>query len=217
MSKNSLFGGIIILLPIAEVMVVYPGYGQTVNQPITQVAQVPSIKKLPANGAVKQFWKSTSKPILAPLKIYIKGNRHYFIKVVNPKLNQSVLTVFIRAGKDVSVKVPIGTYEIKYATGTQWYGENNLFGANTLYGQAEKQLVFQVAGNKVRGYRLYLYPQVGGNLKTKPINRNQFSTKASTSRKTVNRIQAHDGDVVKQTFPRLHPSVISKETKIWCL
>lgn len=179
--KDSFLPALMLLLPlaipIAEMMFINPGYGQTINPSITQVAQVPTVQKLPVNGKVKNFWRSTPQTILAPLKIYTKGNRHHFIKVINPKLNQSVLTVFVQAGRDVSLQVPVGTYEIKYATGTQWYGENDLFGANTFFGQAERQLVFQVNGNKVQGYRLHLYPQVGGNLKTKTINRNEFLTK----------------------------------------
>jgi hypothetical protein len=176
--KKSFLPILMLLVPfvggVTEMLSIHPVYGQTVNPSIIQLAQVPRVQKLPVNGQVKRFWRSTRRTILAPLKIYTQGNQHHFIKVVDPKVNRSVLTVFVQAGRDVSLQVPIGTYEIKYAMGTQWYGENDLFGVNTSFGKAERQLVFQVNGRKVRGYSLRLYPQVGGNLKTKPINRTDF-------------------------------------------
>ncbi len=187
--RNTFWQVIIFLLPflaaISEIVIFYPVYAQTLSPSVSQVVQLPSpasrkshlsARQLPANGTVTKFWNSTFSEILAPLKIYTKGNLHHFVKVVDPKLNQSVLTVFIRAGQDVFVQVPIGTYEIRYATGTQWYGENDLFGKNTFYGKAQKSFVFKVNGNKVQGYSLYLYPKRGVPLPTKRINRNQFST-----------------------------------------
>ncbi|MCF4970580.1 hypothetical protein [Nostoc sp. CMAA1605] len=144
------------------------------NHTVYQVAQVPKVQRLPANGVVKRYWNSKSQTILAPLNIYTRGTQHYFIKVVDSKSNKSAMTVFIHANKNAAIKLPIGTYKIKYATGKQWYGVKDLFGVNTAYNQVEKQLVFDVQGDKVRGYSLYLYPQVNGNLKTTPINRQQF-------------------------------------------
>ena len=36
----------------------------------------------------------------------------------------------------LELKVPLGTFEIRYASGKQWYGYNYLFGDDTSYSKA---------------------------------------------------------------------------------
>lgn len=60
---------------------------------------------------------------------------HYFVRVSDWKSNQMVLTAFIQAGKRIELKLPTGSYRIRYATGFEWYGEKHLFGENTRYMQ----------------------------------------------------------------------------------
>jgi len=102
------------------------------------------------------------------------GSPNYFIKVVDWERGTPLLTVFIRSGQTVNVKVPLGSYRLKYASGTEWYGKQFLFGPNTTYSRAQDQLDFTIEGDRVRGHEITLIKQVGGNLKTVDIRQEDF-------------------------------------------
>lgn len=65
---------------------------------------------------------------MAPLSIATKSDgNNYVIKVVNWNTKSYVLTTFIRSGEKASIKVPLGSYEIRYAARKTWYGYEYLF------------------------------------------------------------------------------------------
>jgi hypothetical protein len=70
--------------------------------------------------------------------------------------------------------VPLGTYELRYASGKRWYGTQCLFGRQTVYSKAEKLFSFHVEDNRVVGYTIELILQAGGNLQTSQISREEF-------------------------------------------
>ena len=55
-----------------------------------------------------------------------------------------MLSCFVRRDETAEVLVPLGTYRLRYAHGTDWYGTNLLFGPETDYRQIEEPLVFAV-------------------------------------------------------------------------
>jgi hypothetical protein len=38
------------------------------------------------------------------------------------------MTIFVRGGENVETLVPLGSYYVRYASGTTWYGHDHLFG-----------------------------------------------------------------------------------------
>lgn len=114
-----------------------------------------------------------------PAKSLLKNDRNYFLKVVDWKSNQTVLTAFIRAGEKVVLSIPPGAYKLKYASGEQWYGENSLFGAKTQYGEVSDAITslplqFKFESNST-GWDLGLYNcYSGGNTTTKDLNPKDF-------------------------------------------
>lgn len=129
-------------------------------------------KPLPQNGHVYRY--SREEPI-APLKIVVpSGGTHYFVKIVDAVTSSTVAAVFIRAGNSVRLEVPTGSYEIKYAMGTTWYGTKYLFGPETTAAKADKSFDFHIDGDKVRGYTVELIRQTGGNLQTSAISLKDF-------------------------------------------
>ncbi len=70
--------------------------------------------------------------------------------------------------------VPLGSYELKYATGKTWYGLDYLFGPNTSYYKADDVFRFSKTGDGVSGWTVELFQQVGGNLETKKISEDDF-------------------------------------------
>ena len=70
---------------------------------------------LPANGEVDD---SSDDPLVAPFQIITSGSAHYFVKLVEAGTDEEVLTVFVRAGQTAEIKVPLGSFEVRYAAGT---------------------------------------------------------------------------------------------------
>lgn len=112
---------------------------------------------------------------IAPLQIKTRDDGyHYLVKVVYPGTTESVGQMFIRSGESVEIQLPLGTYELRYASGKTWYGLDHRFGPETRYSKADKQFDFVDNGYQVSGYTVELYTQVNGNLHTSGIPANQF-------------------------------------------
>lgn len=134
-----------------------------------------AVQKLPENGAYRRHWSHYEGEVLAPLRISTAGGSpNHFVKVVEWDTGAPILTVFIRSGQTVQVQVPLGSYRLKYAAGSEWYGERHLFGPDTSYARAESRFDFTVERNQVSGFRVELIKQVGGNLKTANIRPEDF-------------------------------------------
>jgi len=84
------------------------------------------------------------------------------------------MMIFVRGGESIKTKVPLGEYEITYASGKIWYGYENLFGSETHYSKADEKFSFEKIDNKISGYTITLYPVIGGTLATEDINKSQF-------------------------------------------
>ena len=80
---------------------------------------------LPYNGRIRTY---TYGERIAPLEIRASTGSHYLVKLVNRYRNTPVMTIFVRSGMTASVDVPLGTYELRYAAGNTWYGNEHLFG-----------------------------------------------------------------------------------------
>ncbi len=126
---------------------------------------------LPENGKVQIFTKDEQ---IAPLEIETPEGQYYFIKMVDTKTGKTVLNIFVHGGQDVVLNVPLGTYELKYASGEKWYGYEVLFGEDTAYNKVEDFFEFKIKNDYVYGYTLTLYNVEHGNLVTTPINPADF-------------------------------------------
>jgi len=100
-------------------------------------AQPPS--SLPPNGETTLVSPHESK---APLIISTEAGANYVVKLKDAGTGKDTLMVFVHGGTTAVVKVPLGTYILKYAMGTQWYGYDYLFGPGTRFFQAETPISF---------------------------------------------------------------------------
>jgi hypothetical protein len=129
-------------------------------------------QSLPANGHVRPPVNASQT---APFRILTTGNdTHYFLKLEEIGTGRSALTVFVRSGHQVDMRVPFGTYVVKYASGQKWYGYQHLFGPNTAYNKADSTFAFRREGNQIKGFSITLYAVPGGNLSTLPITPKDF-------------------------------------------
>ena len=144
-----------------------PSNSQTFSPPTTKPAFDQPVKPLPSTGVISQV--SGEAPF--QIKTGIGGN--YYIKLCRSN-GTCVLVGFIRGGSTLKTTVPLGTYELRYAVGDQWYGTEHLFGPSTSYHKAGKSFTFSLVGNQYSGYTVELIKQVGGNLRTHTMSKNNF-------------------------------------------
>lgn len=123
-------------------------------------------QELPLNGSIAWYH---SQPAVAPLTITVAPGAHYLVKIEDAGSGVPVLAVFIQSGQTVQTKVPLGSFRLKYAMGTTWYGEQYLFGPDTNYHKAERTLPFAQTATGYSGHIIQLIRQVSGNLPTTQI------------------------------------------------
>jgi len=129
-------------------------------------------QSLPPNGHVRPPVNASQT---APFRILTSGgDTHYFLKLEESGTGRSVLTVFVRSGHQVDMRVPFGTYIVKYASGQKWYGYQHLFGPYTAYTKADSTFAFRREGNQIKGFSITLYAVEGGNLSTLPLTPKDF-------------------------------------------
>lgn len=148
-----------------------PPSATSTNQQPVPVFNQPE-QPVPQSGANNANFRNG----VAPLKITTSsaGGYHYFVKIVNLLNGQSIGSYFIRSGEAIDIKVPLGTYEIKYASGTKWYGMGYLFGTETTYSKADSTFDFTFDGYQYSGYTVELIMQRNGNLRTSGIQPSQW-------------------------------------------
>lgn len=150
------------------------GLGESSSQTIFQPAvnAIPP-EPLPPNGKLVRY--DFFEEAVAPIRIETRGlDQNYFCKLTRNGERTPAITVFIRGGRSASFEVPVGIYELKYAVGRDWYGEDFLFGTSTGYYEAEEDFECTRSGNSISGYSIQLYAQRNGNLKTAPISASEW-------------------------------------------
>ena len=132
-------------------------------------------KPLPINGIYKIQNKNNINPNQSPrLKIINAPGANTLMKLVKVKDNTEAMTIFIRAGQTVEVRVPIGSYRAKIASGQTWYGDEVRFGPNTSYATLDTILEFSIEGNQLLGNELQLTRVKDGNLRQGPLTASEF-------------------------------------------
>ena len=111
---------------------------------------------------------------VAPFSIVTQYGRDYYIKLEKTDTPKTVMTAYIRGGDILDIKVPIGNYVLKYASGTQWYGQKYYFGDETVFSKADEIFFFKRTPSGYEGYTVELVLQRNGNLHTSEISWNSF-------------------------------------------
>lgn len=145
------------------------------NTPAANINPIQNTKvlELPLNGETKYYKHGEA---IAPFSVITQPNTNtnYLLKLVDKNTSQVVLTIFVRGGQSIHTKVPLGTYELRYACGTNWYGEKELFGPGTVCQKADTIFDFYRNGPTIMGHTVSLVKQVNGNLPTSRISNASF-------------------------------------------
>ena len=114
-------------------------------------------QKMPSNGSMKKGSGGISMKIKAP------SGMNTLIKIYNSKGEVSA-QVFILAGNSATVKLGAGTYTMKVAYGTKWYGDKDLFGGTGIYLQLKNGSSNNFTLKKNHSYTLTLQSGTSGNV-----------------------------------------------------
>lgn len=137
---------------------------------------LPNPKITPFSGKIF-FENSDSGDRIAPLTIDASGfplSTGFFVKLRQPITKVTVLTFYVRGNTKPEVEVPLGIYEILYASGTEWYGEDLLFGPDTSYYLADELFEFYEEDGYVNGWTVTLDKKYNGNLDVDMITAEEF-------------------------------------------
>ena len=167
----------IIIYAIYSFSTEKPSAGATTSPPYAPPPQVAAprpvrpTQPLPAHGDMQNF---TARHALAPFKVISSGGGYYFLKLVDSHTGADAIHLFVHSGQTAEIDVPLGTYRLKYATGKNWYGVGEYFGAETAYSESSSILDFSSDGNSYNGHSITLYKVKGGNMRTQNIGKTNF-------------------------------------------
>lgn len=98
----------------------------------------------------------------------------YFIELRPSGTKTDLLAATIAAGAKFETKVPLGVYDLVYATGDDWFGEEFLFGHTTQYYQTDRPMVFSREGSTIKGVIVNLVKRRDGNLRSDRLGAADF-------------------------------------------
>ena len=84
------------------------------------------------------------------------------------------MSFYVHGGQTVDLDVPCGKYRIYYATGTTWYGTNQLFGDGTHCTELKSIFEFEETADGYNGWTIELEPVYDGNLDSDTIPMDKF-------------------------------------------
>ena len=93
----------------------------------------------------------------------------YYMKFED-KDGETVFAFFVRPQSTAPMYMGTGTYTLKFAAGTTWYGEENLFGPSTVYSMDKEDWVFESG----KGWTLTMEKQINGNVATESLDEDEF-------------------------------------------
>lgn len=118
---------------------------------------------------------ASDQPRMTPFRIITPpGSRAYVVKLVDAETNEPVMRIFLEAGRTFETLAPIGSFKLKWATGRNWRGENQLFGSLTDYQEAIEPLVFEANDSGYAGHTVELEAKVDGNMHSDRISPTGF-------------------------------------------
>jgi hypothetical protein len=152
-----------------------PSQGLQLPAPAVNVESLMPESTLPETGVVSanpSFIRNGEAPTLHIKTGMSTGN--VLAKVIQVSSGAEVARLFVAKGQIGTVQLAPGLYTVKYAAGQRWYGEELLFGSETLYAKADKQFALSETAESYSVLTVELILQQDGNLRTRRIPANEF-------------------------------------------
>jgi hypothetical protein len=117
---------------------------------------------------------------IAPLSIETEAGTNYLLKFIDVANSRDQKLIFVRGGERYATKMPLGSYYIRAASGTTWYGKKDFFGPFTSFFRfknidgSQQVFAFTQRGNTINGLTIIMKTVVQGNLQQESISRDEF-------------------------------------------
>lgn len=113
---------------------------------------------------------------VAPLTVQTAGDSNFYIvlKPIDGEARSNGAMSFLVSARSAKVDVPLGTYAIYYAYGSDWYGKEYKFGESTEYFKCNETFEFTADDEMVYGWTLTLYKVSNGNMSTDEVAKDYF-------------------------------------------
>lgn len=162
----------LFIIAVVPLLIVYiPNGISSLSSSLPAEESQPLPQVLPGSGKILD---SVFYTYDAPLTIETQGDGYYLVKLKDKYSHRDVCSVFIYGGRSAHIDVDFGCYELYYAHGDTWYGEELLFGPNTRYYKARDSLLFEWTFGDPDWVSVDLYSQTGGNLAVSRISGLEF-------------------------------------------
>lgn len=134
---------------------------------------IPPLQARPSPGI---YTNDSGRVGEAPFEIRTSPGADYYIKLVDVVTQRDAVGIYVHGGQRLEVSVPLGVYEMRYASGETWRGLKHLFGPGemTSYSKSNDIFEFKVGGGFVNGFTVELIRQQGGNMQTYDISPDRF-------------------------------------------
>lgn len=166
---------------ISIILIVLFAYGWLTRNPAPKPASASgalSAATLQCESARKvhggQSWASSAGEKLAPLSISTSIGQDYLIKLVNRNTGAVDGYIYLRGGAPFKTDVPLGQYEMRYASGPKWCNTTDHFGPQTQYAKVLQPLDFAIEQGQYAGYVIDLTIDSRYGQKAQPISSQQF-------------------------------------------
>jgi hypothetical protein len=120
------------------------------------------------------IYNRTGREPVAPLEIVTQPGHDYYVKLVDRATGLDAVDIYVNGGRGMEVLIPLGSYEMRYASGQTWYVFPSLFWPKRACAKANSNFEFVIENGVYRGYTVELILQSNGNLRTSPIRPEQF-------------------------------------------
>lgn len=123
------------------------------------VLTAPVLAERPRAGIL---WNRSGLPATFPLQVKTLPGKDYVVYLIDVDSGKPAMAGYIHGGTPFRLLVPPGRYHLRFAFGTEWQGEDDLFGTDTGRAELDRPLDFRAIGiGTRRGYLVTLIEQNG--------------------------------------------------------
>ncbi len=99
------------------------------------------------------MWHRTGLPAVFPLQVRTPAGHDFYLLLRDHETGEAALAAYIEGGRFFRVLVPPGTFDLRFAYGTDWQGEDALFGPGpeTRVVKMAEPLTFKVRNFSTKG------------------------------------------------------------------
>lgn len=107
------------------------------------------------------LWNRSGLAATLPLQVRTDPEADYLVRLRDVETEQIVLAAYIRGGEFFRVLVPPGQYDVLFASGETWRGEDALFGPETQSFILDDPLSFGATVSRKHGHSIDLRAETG--------------------------------------------------------